>query len=164
MTRHTLLFSLLWASTSIATPPAMEPLAPLAGHCWKGSFQGAEATDRHCFEWLPGGYFLRDKHTVQSEGEPYHGETIYAVEGRSGQLTYTYYNSLGGISRGSIAKGDEPNSLQAEERHVARDGAVKEYRSTLTFDDDGKGYRVHSKHRVDDSWQTVRQIHYRRVD
>lgn len=164
MIRQALLFTLLWAGTGFAKPPAMEPLAPLAGHCWEGTFEGTEATDRHCFEWLPGGHFLRDTHTVRSGGEPYHGETIYAVEGTSGQLTFTYYNSLGGISRGSISNGSESDALHAEERHVARDGAVKQFRSSLTFDEDGRGYRVRSERGTGNGWEPVREIHYRRVE
>lgn len=164
MTRHALISGLLWTATSLAAPPAMEPLAPLAGHCWEGTFEGSEASDRHCFEWLPGGHFLRDRHTVRTGGEPYHGETIHAVEGDSGQLTYTYYNSLGGISHGTISTGETADSLHAEERHVARDGTVTQYRSSLTFDEDGRGYRVRSERRTDEGWKAVREIHYRRIE
>lgn len=155
--------SLLAGSAAFAAPPAMEPILPLAGHCWEGQFEGTEVVDRHCYEWLPGGHFLRDTHAIQTEGGPYQGETIYAVEGGSSELTYTYYNSLGGISRGSISEGGD-GALKAEERHVGREGDVQKYRSRLTFDDDGDGYRVESSRLNEGEWQPVRRIHYRRVD
>lgn len=153
----------LLGSTAYAAPPAMEPILLLAGHCWEGQFEGTEGVDRHCFEWLPGGHFLRDTHAIETEGESYQGETIFAVEGGSGEITYTYYNSLGGISRGSIsmAKG---GVLKAEERHIGRDGNVQNYRSRLTFDDNGNGYRVESTRLNEGEWQTVRRTHYSRVD
>ena len=49
---------------------AYQPLAFLAGHCWKGSFPGGHRTDEHCFSWIYDGKFLRDRHTVRSEGQP----------------------------------------------------------------------------------------------
>lgn len=151
------------APSAYGAPPAMDTLLQLADNCWEGTFEGSEVSDRHCFEWLPGGHFLRDTHAIETESKPYQGETIYAVEGGSGQLTYTYYNSLGGISRGSISTAKD-GALLAEERHVARDGKVQKFRSRLSFDDDGNGYRVESKLLNDGEWQTVRRIHYLRVD
>lgn len=153
----------LLGSAAYAAPPAMEPILLLAGHCWEGRFEGTEVVDRHCIEWLPGGHFLRDTHAIETEGEPYQGETIYAVEGGSGEITYTYYNSLGGISRGSISMAQD-GTLNAEERHIRRDGNVQNYRSRLKFDDNGHGYRVESKRLNEGEWQTVRRIHYSRVD
>lgn len=144
-------------------PPAMDPLLPLAEHCWEGTFEGSEVSDRHCFEWLPGGHFLRDTHAIETEGESYRGETIFAVAGGSGEITYIYYNSLGGISRGSISMAED-GALKAEERYVGRGGNVQKYRSLLTFDDDGNGYRVASNRLIEGEWQAVRSIHYRRVD
>jgi hypothetical protein len=55
-----------------------QPLAFLAGHCWKGSFPGGKQTDEHCFTWIYEGKFLRDRHTVHGEGQPDSlGESIF---------------------------------------------------------------------------------------
>jgi hypothetical protein len=39
---------------------ALQPLAFLAGHCWKGDFPDGKQSDEHCFVWLYDGKALRD--------------------------------------------------------------------------------------------------------
>jgi len=57
---------------------AYQPLAYLAGACWKGTFPDGKQADEHCFSWMYGGKFLRDRHTVHGEVDPvYLGETSY---------------------------------------------------------------------------------------
>lgn len=79
----------------------LEPLAFLAGHCWEGSFASGER-DRHCFESVYGGQHLRDVHEVTGGARPYRGETIYSWDGRANAVSYTYWNSSGGVSRGTM--------------------------------------------------------------
>ena len=62
---------LLIPGAALAQPdPAYQPLEFLAGHCWKGAFPGGKQTDEHCFTWVYGGKFLRDRHTVRADGKP----------------------------------------------------------------------------------------------
>ena len=66
-----LLLSTLAAGAAAAEPPTpYQPLAFLAGHCWKGSFPGGKLTDEHCFSWIYDGKFLRDVHTLRGAGRP----------------------------------------------------------------------------------------------
>ena len=82
---------------------AYQPLAFLAGHCWKGAFPDGKQTDEHCFTWIYGGRFLRDRHTVRAEGKPDAlGESIYFWNTSARQLEYLYIESDGGFSRGPV--------------------------------------------------------------
>lgn len=95
---------LIAASLSAADePPALrqelEPLAFLVGHCWRGSFASGE-TDTHCFEPVYDGQHVRDRHEVAGPDGIYRGETLYSRDGET--VTFTYWNSLGGVSRGAM--------------------------------------------------------------
>ena len=74
-----LMVVVLTAGNAGAEPIAsLQPMAFLAGHCWKGEFSGGKGTDEHCFAWLYDGKALRDTHTVRASGRPdYVGETTY---------------------------------------------------------------------------------------
>jgi hypothetical protein len=76
-------------------------LSFLVGHCWTGAAPGGAGVDQHCFEPVYGGQHVRDRHVVTVDGKPvYEGETVYSAEG--GRLTFTYWNSIGGLGRGSV--------------------------------------------------------------
>ena len=99
---------LIAASTAAAQPLALrqelEPLGFLVGHCWRGTLSTGEQ-DRHCFEPVYGGQHVRDVHEVSgSGGTVYAGETFYSADGEGG-LAFTYFNSIGGVSRGSMRPG-----------------------------------------------------------
>src|SRR4029078_7520985 len=85
---------------STIAQPALSPLAQFAGHCWTGEAPGGAGTDTHCFEAALGGEHIRDRHTVKVHGKiVYAGEALYSVE--QGAITFTYWNSLGGVGRGT---------------------------------------------------------------
>src|SRR5688500_19041631 len=81
--------------------PQLEPMAFLAGHCWQGTFTDGKV-DTHCFEPVYGGRFLRDRHEVTGGGSIYAGETLYGWNAETNRVEYTYWNTSGGISRGSM--------------------------------------------------------------
>lgn len=89
-----------------APPPPLrselEPLRFLIGHCWRGQFRSG-AVDTHCFESVYGGQHVRDRHEVAGPGAPYRGETLYSWDGSAKRVGYTYWNSSGGISRGTMS-------------------------------------------------------------
>ena len=93
-----------------AEPPALreglEPLAFLVGHCWRGRFASGEE-DTHCFESVYEGQHVRDRHQVTGGGRAYRGETLYSWDGTANAVTYTYWNSLGGVSRGTMRPREE---------------------------------------------------------
>lgn len=95
---------LIAAATAAQEPPALrqglEPLGFLVGHCWRGAFEGGQQ-DTHCFERVYDGQHIRDRHEVTGGRAVYRGETIYSAE-PSGAVGYTYWNSQGGVSRGTM--------------------------------------------------------------
>jgi hypothetical protein len=97
-----LILALLLADAS----PTLAPLQFYTGHCWTTHIDAA-TTDTHCFSTVYGGAHIRDEHVVRHDGKSvYQGETLFSDEG--GQLTFTYWNSLGGIGRGTgSAAGDD---------------------------------------------------------
>jgi hypothetical protein len=102
-----------FAATKASAPAAplraeLEPLRFLLGHCWRGEFKD-NAVDVHCFESVFGGRHVRDRHEVQGPGAPYSGETLYSWNAEAKRVEYTYWNSSGGVSRGTMAA--EPGAL-----------------------------------------------------
>lgn len=87
------------AEPAPALRKGLEPLAFLAGHCWRGAFKTGEQ-DTHCFEAVYDGQHLRDRHEVKGGKGIYRGETIYSFDGKA--ATFTYWNSQGGVSRGTM--------------------------------------------------------------
>jgi hypothetical protein len=84
-----------------ALRPGLERLGFLVGHCWRGEFPGGGERDTHCFESVYGGQHIRDRHEVSGGDGVYRGETLYSADA-SGAVVYTYWNSLGGVSRGTM--------------------------------------------------------------
>jgi uncharacterized protein YndB with AHSA1/START domain len=100
--------------------PGLEPLGFLVGHCWRGRFASGEV-DTHCFETAYDGQHVRDRHEVTGGRGLYRGETLYSADG-SGAVSYTYWNSLGGVSRGTM-RPDGPVRLDfGDERYRGPDG------------------------------------------
>jgi uncharacterized protein YndB with AHSA1/START domain len=91
--------ALLAVAAAAASPTTdLPPLDFLIGDCWRGEMPDG-TVDTHCFEPVYEGRHVRDMHEVTG-GEPYRGETIYSRQGDA--ITYAYWNSQGGVSRGSL--------------------------------------------------------------
>lgn len=113
---------------SAASSDAYQPLAFLADHCWKGAFPGGKQTDEHCFSWIYDGKFLRDRHTVHTEGKPDAlGESIYFWNSTAKQLEYLYIESDGGFSRGPVTL--ETDALVFPDTNFEQNGQTLVYRS-----------------------------------
>jgi len=98
------MISLLLAAAAAFSPVTkqLDPLGFLVGHCWRGEFSKRGQVDTHCFEPVFGGQHVRDRHEVTGGREVYRGETIYSWNAKSGQVEFVYWNSLGGVSRGTM--------------------------------------------------------------
>ena len=101
----------LFLALAVAAAPApaapslraeLEPLRFLVGHCWRGDMKGGSQQDRHCFEPVFDGQHIRDRHEVTGGTSIYRGETIYSWNGAAKRIEYVYWNSIGGVSRGSM--------------------------------------------------------------
>ncbi len=138
------------ASPAAARTSPFQPLAFLVGHCWKGTFQDGSRTDEHCFSWIYGGKFVRDRHTVHAEGRADgHGESIYFWNPGTNQLEYLYIESEGGFSQGSVSSKD--GALIFPATQFVQDGQTQTYRSR--WQSDGKdAYEVLAEFQGKDSW------------
>jgi uncharacterized protein YndB with AHSA1/START domain len=98
----------------------LEPLEFLVGHCWRGEFSRTGEQDVHCFEPVYEGQHVRDRHEVTGGARIYRGETLYSADA-GGAVSYTYWNSLGGVSRGTMLP--EPERLSfGDETYRGPDG------------------------------------------
>lgn len=145
-----------------AAPPLraeLEPLRFLIGHCWRGEFKNG-SVDTHCFESVYGGQHIRDRHEVTGTGKPYRGETLYSWDGAVRKVGYTYWNSSGGVSRGTMApKGEELDF--GDETYTGADGR-KMTISTRIRRVGGDAYETVSTAGHDPTGSRV--VRYKRVD
>ena len=115
--------TLIALALAAGEPPALraglEPLGFLVGHCWAGALPTGE-TDTHCFESVYGGQHVRDRHEVTGGGGRYAGETFYSADGAGG-LAFVYFNSQGGVSRGTMRPGADRLHF-GDEHYTAPDG------------------------------------------
>ena len=80
----------------------------LAGHCWKGAFKDRPSvTDEHCFEWVYGRNFLRDRHVVRGDSIPYEGQTTFAWNPQEKRIVYWYIALPGFYSTGKVDANNE---------------------------------------------------------
>jgi uncharacterized protein YndB with AHSA1/START domain len=119
-----LIASLAGLALAASEPPQLReelrPLAFLVGHCWRGEF--ADGTqDTHCFESVYDGQHVRDRHEVTGGARVYRGETLYSWDGAARAVGYTYWNSLGGVSRGTMRPGESRLDF-GDESYTAPDG------------------------------------------
>jgi hypothetical protein len=133
---------LLILASIVAQPalaqPVLNPLAPFVGHCWSGDAPGGAGTDTHCFEAAYGGEHVRDRHTVKVDGKAvYAGETIYSVE--QGAITFTYWNSLGGVGHGTAQQAGDRIAFQGEMREEPSSATEPMHAAWIIGPD---GYRV----------------------
>lgn len=121
------MLSLLLSAAAAAAPTptvlgeGLRPLAFVVGHCWRGEFAGGKQVDIHCYEDVYGGKHIRDRHEVTGGNQVYKGVTIYSWNAELGQVEYTYWNSLGGVSRGTMKPKDGILDF-GDETHVSSDG------------------------------------------
>ena len=82
----------------VALSSMLTPFHDYVGHCWKAEIERG-TTDQHCIEAVYNGAHVRDRHVVTHGGiAVYAGESVYSDE--DGQISFTYWNSLGGVGRG----------------------------------------------------------------
>ena len=152
----TLLPALMLAGASggaMAEPlAALQSMAFLAGHCWKGDFPGGKQSDEHCFAWLYDGKALRDTHTVRTPGKPdYVGETTYYYDSAAKKVEFLYVENLGGISRGTVES--TPGALVFPPTQYVADGATIDYRVRWTMQG-GDAYEAFSEMQYKGQWVT----------
>lgn len=121
-----------------AQPPSdlESAFAFFVGSCWDGTFSDRQSTDVQCFRPVYDGTFVRSNHLVEGARGPYGGETIFSWDAEKGVVTYTYWDTSGGTSRGTMIPTD--TGLRApDETYDTPDGSqmVISSRWTITGDD-----------------------------
>ena len=147
-------------SAAAAPIEPLQPMAFLAGHCWKGDFPGGKETDEHCFAWLYDGKALRDTHTVRAPGRPdYIGETTYYWDSAAKRVEFVYIENLGGISRGNMQS--MPEALIFPPTQYVADGQAMTYRVRWTRLSD-TSYEAWSEIQGKDGWTTMFKLTMKR--
>ena len=147
-------------SAAAAPIEPLQPMAFLAGHCWKGDFPGGKETDEHCFAWLYDGKALRDTHTVRTPGRPdYIGETTYYWDSAAKRVEFVYIENLGGISRGNMQS--MPEALVFPPTQYVADGQAMTYRVRWTRLSD-TSYEAWSEMQGKDGWSTMFKLTMKR--
>jgi hypothetical protein len=154
-------FLLLPFAASAVPISEYQPLAFLAGHCWKGSFPDGKQTDEHCFTWVYDGKFLRDQHTVRGGGHPdYLGESIYLWNSSAKQIEYLYIEDQGGFSRGPVAT--DKDALVFPPTSYIENGQTRTYRSRWQRTGEN-AYDVVTEFQSKDGWMPGFKLHMEKV-
>ena len=157
-----LLVVLAAASGSGGAEPQTEaerfaPVADLAGRCWVGHFPESTLRDVHCWEWAVAKRFLRDRHRVMgSEGTSYQGETLYGWDSEDEVLRYWYFNSLGGVSEGSVERTEDGWRFREHYR-----GSPGEMDLLSSYSRQGEdGYAIETRRLREGSWEPFGSIRF----
>ncbi|HEY2862536.1 MAG TPA: hypothetical protein VGK37_02795 [Casimicrobiaceae bacterium] len=160
------LSTMLVATAAVGVPATAAPIEPLqpmaflAGHCWKGDFADGKQSDEHCFTWLYDGKALRDTHTVRAPGRTdYVGETTYYWDSAAKRVEYIYIENLGGVSRGSMQS--TPEALVFPATQYVADGQSMTYRVRWTRLSD-TSYQAWSEMQGKDGWTTMFKLTMKR--
>jgi hypothetical protein len=150
------------AAAADAPLAAYQPLAYLVGQCWRGTFPGSTVSDEHCFSWVYGGKFVRDRHVVHhGDGKPDDlGESIYVWDAAAQQLEYLYIESAGGFSRGTVA--NEGDALVFPPTRYVEQGVAQTYRSRWQRAGED-AYDVVTEFLVKGSWTPGFTVHMQQV-
>ncbi len=139
----------------------LQPMAFLAGHCWKGEFPDATQSDEHCFQWLYGEKALRDVHTVRTVGRPDSvGETTYFWDATARAIRYLYIENQGGIMRGTVEPA--PGVLVFPAAQYTSGGNEVAVRAKWTVIDAGS-YEAWSEADDKGAWTTMFKIVMKKV-
>jgi hypothetical protein len=156
MLKIAILLAISLDAAAEAPTPAnpLQPLAFLAGHCYKGS-QGPNGIDEHCFTWVYGGKALRDIHTVRAEGRPdYVGESTYYWDSGARRIEYLYIENAGGVMRGTVEAAD--GALVFPPARYVASGQAMTLRVRWTLMPDG--YEAWSEMQAGDAWTTMFKV------
>ncbi|WP_223788145.1 hypothetical protein [Marinicella meishanensis] len=152
----------LAADTAVKAPNPFAGLLPLVGHCWQATFPDGKKIDTHCFTSVYDGAFINDQHVVCGEGEPYAGETWYAHDADNNTVNYRYYNSIGGVSDGTVVTNGE--QLLFPDETYENKGQSITYRTTWDL---SEGQYVSNMWRqdatVEGGWVPVWQMVFKQV-
>jgi hypothetical protein len=106
------------------------------------------------------GRFLRDRHIVRGGDKAYRGESLYYWDPAAKAITYIYFNSDGGVSRG-IARAEGDTLVFPSERHTFEGGATREYGTTWKHEGDDRYVAITSELK-DGTWHEAWRVDFKR--
>ena len=133
------------------------PFAFLVGHTWEGTFPDGKTIDRHTYEWVYGGKFIRDTHVVTSSGGKYEGETIFAWNSNNKQVVFWYIANNGTYSQGTVDVDGE--TFTVDEQHQGRETQVLKTKWEKVSDSE---YRVETYREKDKQQQLLFAVTYKK--
>lgn len=138
-------------------------LDQLLGSCWQASFPDGKKVDTHCFSEVYQGAFIKDQHIVCGEQQPYRGETWYVYDEKAQTVSYRYYNSLGGVSDGSVEFQNQ--KLMFPDETYEKDGAKTVYRTDWTLQQDKYQSNMwQQEYNKETGWKEIWQMDFKKVD
>ena len=150
----------MWG-TALAGDAPLQPLEFLVGHCWQGAFPDGKSVDRHCFEPVYEGHFIRDRHVVSGEQPVYSGETVYWMDKGTQQIKYLYFASDGGVSTGTVEVQDRTLRFP-NEKYMGSDG--KEQTLRTVWERKGEdGYVAVTEQEAAGKWVEAWRVAFTRV-
>jgi len=157
-------FCLLTSFTAVAADEkpidAFAPLAFLVGSCWQAAMPDGKAIDTHCYEWVYGGKYIRNVHTVEGWPTPYGGETIFYYDHDAKVVRYLYFANDGGTSSGIMVPKDGKPTYP-EERYVGPEGVMNLRNATLHADGDSYSTRTEVQS-PDGQWKEMFTLNFKR--
>lgn len=140
----------------------LEPLRPLLGKTWKGSFKDSDPAkpmvDVQRWERILNGAAIRIVHSV-NDGV-YGGESIVRWDSQQQTVVYHYFTTAGFMTIGRMTL--ENGRMITHESVSGGAGGATEVRGTSELKPDGT-FSVKTEYLVGGVWQPGREVAYRQV-
>jgi hypothetical protein len=151
--------SIAQAADQTSLNPNLEPLRPMLGKTWKGTFKNSKpdkpTVDVSKWERALNGQAVRMLHSI-NDGV-YGGETLYTWSEKKQAIVYHYFTTAGFMTTGTLTVKD--GKFLAHEEVVGSSGGVKEVRATCELLPDGK-FHVKSEHLKNGEWSPGHEVTY----
>jgi hypothetical protein len=157
------LIACLFFTFPVAAESKFKGLDQLVDSCWQASFPDGKKVDTHCFSEVYSGAFIKDQHIVCGENQPYRGETWYVYDEKDQSVSYRYYNSMGGVSDGTVEFKDQ--KLLFPDETYEKDGAKIVYRTDWSLQKGMYQSNMWQKDKsVETGWKKIWQMDFKQVD
>ena len=147
------------AADQPALNPHLEPLRPLLGKTWKGTFKDSKpekpTVDVARWERALNGQAVRMLHSINRGA--YGGETLFVWDEKKQAVAYHYFTTAGFTTTGTITFQD--GKFVTHEEVKGNAGGVTEVRSTSEMLPDGK-FHVKAEHLKDGQWTPGHEVTY----
>jgi hypothetical protein len=137
----------------------LEPLRPLLGKTWKGTFKNSKpekpTVDVARWERALNGQAVRMIHSINRGA--YGGETLFVWDPNKQAVVYYYFTTAGFMTTGTLRVQDGKFVTHEEVKGEA--GAVTEVRSTADLSPDGH-FHVKAEHLKNGQWEPGHEVTY----